>query len=138
MGTSADPPIHVVVPRHVMAVRQSGTVVVRSDVPRVMERWPRLTAYDCTVVDLLAASGADEATTLIAAALRSRRTTADRLAAELARRSRSPRRAIVAGILADAVAETESVLEQSCQRAVGWAGRDRAVRHVHWPAVTTA
>ena len=133
VGTSADPPIHVVVPRHVVVVRQSGTVVVRSDVPRVMERWPRRTAYDCTVVDRLAASGADEVTTLIAAALRSRRTTADRLAAELARRSRFPRRAIIAGILADAVAWTESVLEQRFLRRVLVAhGLPRGV--AQWPA----
>ncbi len=111
------PPIHVRVPAQNRPARQPGVVLRRSDVGRIVETWPRRTAYDTTVIDLIALidrpdrGRSDEMTSLLASALRSRRTTPGRLLAELEGRQRFARRAVVRDILTDLAGGAESTLE---------------------------
>lgn len=108
------PPIHVRVPAQHRPAKQPGVILRHSDVGRLVETWPRRTAYDTTVIDLidrLDRGRSDEMTSLLASALRSRRTTPGRLLAELEGRQRFARRAVVRDILTDLAGGAESTLE---------------------------
>ena len=107
----SNPPIHIVVPPNRRPGPHRGTIVRYSDVSRVVSLWPRRTAYESTVIDLLAGSSPDQVTAIIAMALRDRRTTPARLRAELDRRTRFPHRAIVRDVLTEVKLGSESPLE---------------------------
>lgn len=110
-GPSAAP-IHVVVSSRRRPRPQRGVIVTHSDAARIIELWPRRTAYETTVVDLLAEGSPDAVTALLATALRGRKTTVARLRAEAERRQRLRHRGLVRDVLTEAADGVESPLER--------------------------
>jgi very-short-patch-repair endonuclease len=110
------PVIHVTVPYARDADDQPGLRVHRSRTLRPEDSHPvfapRRTTMERTVLDLLASQPtATAALALVASALRSRGTTADRLRLSLAERPRTRWRKVVAAALPDLHAGAQSVLE---------------------------
>lgn len=73
--------------------------------------WPARTTVESTIVLLAATAGTDQTLALIGRALQDRRTTMDRVAAELGRWRRHPARRILAEILTSDADGAESALE---------------------------
>jgi hypothetical protein len=110
-------PIHVGIAPERRIVQVPDVVVVRTVGLVDRARWnlgpPRL-SYDDAALDVaLAATNEMDAIAAIARAVQGRRTTAARMAAVLAERSRAPRRRFVEGVLDDVAAGTCSVLEHA-------------------------
>ena len=95
-------PIHVVVSSRRRPRPHRGVLVTHSDAPRIIELWPWRTAYETTVVDLLADGSPDAMTALLATALRGRKTTVGRLRAEAEGRQRLRNRRLVRDLLTEA------------------------------------
>lgn len=110
-GPSAAP-IHVVVSSRRRPRPQRGVIVTHSDAARIIELWPWRTAYESTVVDLLAEGSPDAVTALLATALRERKTTVARLRAEAEGRQRLGNRRLVRDLLTEAADGVESPLER--------------------------
>jgi len=108
-GPSAAP-IHVVVSSRRRPRPQRGVIVTHSDAARIIELWPWRTAYETTVVDLLAEGSPDAVTALLATALRERKTTVARLRAEAEGRQRLGNRQLVRDLLTEAADGVESPL----------------------------
>lgn len=104
----------------------TGTHRCRVSDPRFMFRRgvrvgigePSRTRVDDTLLDLCARADEDEITRLIADALSSRKTTAQRLATALTRRGRIPHRALLRDVLGDVAEGVHSPLERRFQVAV--------------------
>ena len=81
--------VHVLVPRAARPHEHAGTRLHRSDRRPIIPAWPARTSYEATVVDLATSSRVDDLASLLASALRTRRTTEARIGMALQRPTRS-------------------------------------------------
>jgi hypothetical protein len=112
-GLVSDPGdvIHVLVPRAARPHHHTGTRLHRSDRRRVISGWPPRTAYETTVLDLATSPRADDLASLLATALRGRRTTEARLALALKDFRTHPQRRLLTDLLGASAAGSVGALE---------------------------
>lgn len=103
--------VHVLVPRAARPHEHAGTQLHRSGRRPIIPAWPARTSYEATVVDLATSSRVDDLASLLASALRTRRTTEARIGMALQRLRTHPQRLLLLDLLGASSAGAVGALE---------------------------